>query len=489
MHRIGRIIAAVAALTGWSTWAPTATAAQAKNVILMISDGAGYNTFQATSMYQGKVGSQPYEQPGWVKLACSTHPLMRYWYASGTGQDAALVYGPQQAWDSNAGEYGYVKGYDYLHMTATDSAAAATALSTGQKTYVGAINWTNSPSDIGTGIIATIAHVARSEGRRVGVVTSVPWSHATPAALGGAHSDSRRNISEIANEMLNSPRLDVIMGCGHPGFDNDGEARTTDPAYWNYQWVGGQETWDRLVAGTHPAGWKLIQTKAEFEGLTGAANPPGKLVGVPQVGSTLQQCRSGWSWDTPYADASVATVPSLQTMTRGALNALGRGTNGFFLMVEGGAVDWANHDNEPGRMIEEQIDFNQAVQAVVDWVDAHSSWDETLVIVTADHETGLIWGPNSGSVPFQPLVDNGPGKVPGMYYNSTGHSSSLVPVYARGPGADLLVGRAVRTDPIRGAYLDNTDVHSAMQSAIPEPATLGLLLTGAIALPRRRRAA
>ena len=87
-------------------------------------------------------------------------------------------------------------------------------------------------------------------------------------------------------------------------------------------------------------------------------------------------------------------------------------------------------------MVEEQIDYVKAVEAVVAWVEAHGGWNDTLLILTADHETGLLWGPDSAKVAYQPLKDRGPGKLPGMKHNSHGHSNSLVPLYARGPGSE-----------------------------------------------------
>ena len=82
-------------------------------------------------------------------------------------------------------------------------------------------------------------------------------------------------------------------------------------------------------------------------------------------------------------------------------------------MIEGGAIDWAEHAKQPARLIEEQADFHRAIEAVVAWVERKSNWNETLVIITADHETGLIWGPNADKTPFDPLVDRGRGQCPG----------------------------------------------------------------------------
>jgi len=178
-------------------------------------------------------------------------------------------------------------------------------------------------------------------------------------------------------------------------------------------------------------------------------------------------------------------VPSLETMTQGALNVLSADPDGFFVMIEGGAVDWANHSNDMGRMIEEQIDFNDSVQAVVDWVSANSSWDDTLLIVTADHETGYLWGPGSGTpATFNPIVDNGAGNLPGYQYNSGGHTNSLVPLYAIGNGSGLFYGVAVGSDSVRGPYVDNTDIFDVMKTAaaLPEPGTIVLIGCGIVAI-------
>ena len=87
-------------------------------------------------------------------------------------------------------------------------------------------------------------------------------------------------------------------------------------------------------------------------------------------------------------------------MSKAAINCLDKNPKGFYLMIEGGAVDWANHANQPARMVEEQIDFVEAVEAVAGWVETHGGWDETLLILTADHECGLLWGPESERSPL-----------------------------------------------------------------------------------------
>jgi len=175
---------------------------------------------------------------------------------------------------------------------------------------------------------------------------------------------------------------------------------------------------------------------------------------------TLQFHRAGDLDSHPFEDPLISTVPTLSEMTAAALNILDEDEDGFFLMIEGGAVDRASHLNAAGRMIEEQIAFNDAVDLVVDWVDWHDFWDRTLVIVTSDHECGYItrereyageevWSHES-------LQNYGAGNMPGMEWNSSDHTNSLVPIYARGACASLLRLCLSREDPIRGPYLDNT---------------------------------
>ena len=123
------------------------------------------------------------------------------------------------------------------------------------------------------------------------------------------------------------------------------------------------------------------------------------------------------------------------------------------------------HTNQAGRVIE-QIDFNRAVEAVVEWVETHGGWEQTLLIVTADHETGYLTGPGSDPQ-LLPLVSNGVGVQPGMEFHSTGHTNSLVPFHARGAGAESFLALATGSDPLRGSYLDNTDIGRVIFALLP----------------------
>ena len=420
-----------------------------KNIIIMISDGCGYHHVDAASLYQyGQTDVQAYEQFP-VRLGMST-------YAAGQ------TYEPALAW----------KYFNYVldSTGCTDSAAAATAMSTGVKTYKGAIG-----VDLDRHPLTHIVEAAEQKGKATGVITTVQLSHATPAGF-VAHNKSRDNYEQIARQMLYKSRLEVIMGCGHPCHDDDGMPIEKDK---EYKYVGGESTWDDLKDGSvtgsdcdgdgRPDEWVFIDKREDFQAMMVGATAK-RVIGIPRKHTTLQQARGGDKKAEPFAVPYNGDVPTLAEMTKAALNVLDNDSDGFFLMIEGGAIDWADHNNQIGRLIEEQIDFNKAVEAVLQWIAMNSDWEQTLLIVTADHECGYLTGPESGisqnGPVWNPLIGRGIGKAPDAEWHSTGHTNSLVPFYARGCGSQLFKQSARNRDSVRGFYLDNTSITKVVFSLL-----------------------
>jgi alkaline phosphatase len=446
---------------------------QPKNVILMIADGTGANTIAATGMYTGKLGKQVFDGPAWTKSYVSTYPL-RTGEApiagpAGLAQDPETVYDPSRNWDTapvtttTGGNADRFAGYGWNKRTAPDSANTIVSIVTGRRTYNNAVNVD------GNGInLTTFAELARRAGKAVGVVTTVQFADATPAVSGGAHNVSRDNRTAIASEMLNAGVLSVIMGTGNPDYGNDGARRETP----NHSWISVSD-WSALKAGT--TGFRLIEDAGDFAALASAATTPAKVAGIARSFDGTQAYRSGANPanETPFSVPRRTDVPSLKTMALGALNVLDTDSDGMFLMIEGGGVDRAMHANNIARMIEEKMEFDEAVEAVSAYLDANTAgnnWSNTLVIVTADHDH-LLLGPVSDSIPYQDLVDRGPRQVPGYKWQHNGHSNQLVPLYARGAGADLLETCANQRDAFtdgegrtfgRGAYLDQTEIFTVM---------------------------
>jgi len=460
-----------------------------KNVILMISDGAGFNAFEAGNYYQfGEKMPELYRDFP-IKIASKTDmlnfidkngdpveldssslvcPGCKYseictcdyskWSATPQG------YNPIEMWKY----FNYVKEDDN-YLAFTGSAAAATALYSGEKTSRGrmGMTWDEIPLPI-------ITEIADALGKATGAVTSVQLSHATPGAVWSCKKN-RKLYADIANQMIYNSGLDVIMGCGDPMEGSE------------YKYVGGKATWADITDNDGANGFVYIHEVADFKKFAmGEINGgvPTKVMGIPHATNTL----SGNPND----------VSTLETMAMGAIQVLSQNPNGFFLMIEGGAVDGENHANNIEGMLKEQADFNNAVGGVKKWVEKNSSWKETLVIVTADHECGMLWGPgtytdndcnpddkctagyyDAGIDTFngwQHVINNGKHNIPGVQYGSRGHTRALVPVFARGFGADLFLDLVQGTDATAGSfwgfsghYIDNTDIFTVMEVAMNPP--------------------
>ncbi len=417
-----------------------------QNVIIMIADGCGFSQIEAASYYQyGELGKQPYDSFA-VKLAMSTF-------------SAGGDYLSDSAWLS----------MDYILRKPTDSAAAATAMATGHKTYNGAIG-----VDVNKKPLKNILEIADSLGKATGVVTTVPLSHATPAAF-SVHNVSRKNYAQIAREMILESPLEVIMGAGHPDYDAGGKKRETAV----YDKVGGRETWEKVLAGRAGADadgdgtndpWTLVEKRGDIRDLASSGDIK-RVLAVPYAGTTLQEERPGDVNADPFVVPFNENVPTLSEMSLAALNVLNTNHGGFYLMIEGGAVDWAGHANRPGRLIEEEIAFNKAVRAVMQWIEAHGGWQKNLLIVTGDHETGLLSGPgmkSGGRMTWKPVGNKGRGKLPGMEFHSDYHSNSLIPFFARGTGSSRFFAYVAGVDSVRGKYIDNTAIGRVLKDFLRE---------------------
>ena len=413
-----------------------------RNVIVMIGDGMGFNQLDAAGLYRyGTSAAQVTVDAGsgTITRAPSTHvpelAAADVKLAVRTTQFGG-TYDPVQAWSS----------FGYVLNNPTDSAAAATAMATGLKTVNGAIG-----VDPDGKAVQNLSELAIATGHSAGVVTSVPFSHATPAGF-SAHESTRNSFQSIARDQVRS-KLSVVMGAGNPWYTDNHAKRSRAKYTYLYK-----SDYQKLTGGR--SGFSYLASKGSFDKLT-TGRAPKRVFGLARVGSTLQQRRSG---PTSTLGAKRNGVPSLATMAKGALNVLDADRDGFFVMIEGGAIDWANHANQSGRMLEESSDFLKAIAAVNKWVEAKSSWEETLLIVTADHESGYLAGAGTsvGANPDWTMLTGRKGSVPAMSWHTRDHTSQLVPFYARGSAARAFNQAVVGQDPVRGAFVDNTSVQKVV---------------------------
>ena len=275
----------------------------------------------------------------------------------------------------------------------TDSAAAATAMATGHKVNNGVI----SMELPGSGVpLKTILEIFKAEGKLVGLVSTTYITHATPAAF-AAHNPNRNNLSDIAHDYLHLTRPNILFGGGGNGLS---EKDAQDAGY---------------TVVTDREGLFDLNTDAEMH-ISG------------QFGDT----------NIPYMFDGTNDLPYLSEMVSVALNLLSNAKDGFFLLVEGGRIDHAGHSNDIERNILETIEFSKTVRTIFDRV---SHRNDTLILVTADHETGGL----------QVHKNNGQGCVPEISWSTGGHTVSNVPLYAWGVNADRISGLMNNTDLVKVA--------------------------------------
>jgi len=269
----------------------------------------------------------------------------------------------------------------------TDSAAGGTALSTGQKTYNGAIG-----VNTDTVAIKTVLEMAEGKGLATGLVSTSAITHATPASY-IAHQGSRGSYEDIAADFMKTD-IDVFIGGGYKHFAERKDKRD-------------------LTKELQANGYQVLRNPEDIYKVKS-----GKLAGL-----TADE----------HNDVFPKRQMNLPLSTQTALNILNQNKKGFFIMIEGSQIDWGAHQNNTIYVVNEMLDFDQTIGKALEFAAKDG---ETLIIVTADHETGglaLTGG------------DMKKGTVKGAF--STGdHTAVMVPVFAYGPGAENFAGIMENTD-------------------------------------------
>ena len=321
-------------------------------------------------------------------------------------------------------------------------------------------------------IASTKRKTAKKAGYACGSVTTAGASHATPAGTAG-HTRSRSNGNKIFHQMLFDGALDVIVGFCNPNYDGAGNKLDTPKPQ---QYGANEEDWKKIQSGDIGEGWKYLDSRTELLKIISGEQPaPQKLLFFARSGVSYNFLKGDqWSGEK-LVQAEGSEVPTLAELTQGALKVLEKNEKGFYLQVEEATVDGGNHGNNLLRAIRSIRMLNETVQRIAEWVEKNSSWEETLVIVTADHDTGGYWGLDADKPEslFALPKWNGLGQLPTGKYYTNAHTNLPVAVYMRGRDADK-VGEYLRgTDPklgglwnFDGRYIDNTDVYKIMRRAM-----------------------
>jgi alkaline phosphatase len=278
----------------------------------------------------------------------------------------------------------------------TDSAAGGTAISAGIRTYNGAI-----AVDLEKKPVKTILEEAEEKGLATGLVSTSTITHATPASF-IAHEPQRDMYEEIAADFLKTD-IDVFIGGGKSHFT---------------QRKDGRNLVEELKEKGYTYEEDLNKIKKVKKGKLAALTADGDAGRLSERGNMLPV--------------------SAQT----AINILSNNEKGFFLMIEGSQIDWGGHANSTIYIVEEMLDFDQAIGKALQFAAKDG---QTLVVVTADHETGGM-AITGGSIKDGTVKANFPTK---------GHTAVMVPVFAYGPGAEEFLG-----------IMKNTDIHDKMKKLL-----------------------
>jgi len=294
---------------------------QAKYVFYFIGDGMGINQVNLTEVYLSAMKGER----GSASLLMTSFPV------------ASMA----STFSANA--------------DVTDSAAAGTALATGSKTYNGAIG-----VDADKNSLETIAEKAKKAGKKVGITSTVPVNHATPAAFYG-HQNDRNMYYEISKDLISSG-FDFFAGAGLYNRDNlYDKSKAPD-----------------IFPQIEQAGYTISKGYDDFKANAGKSKK-------------VMLLHKNWEKvdGIPYAIDRTSEDISLKQIAEAAIDVLMRDNKkGFFLMLEGGRIDWAGHANDAAANIKEVIDMDEAIKVAFDFYKKYPK--ETLIVITADHETGGI---------------------------------------------------------------------------------------------------
>lgn len=322
----------------------SAQSGQIKNIIMMIGDGMGPQQMGLLEEYVNRAPSNPYNGKA---SALSTFTQEGVMGLSMNGPHGSLV---------------------------VDSACSASQLATGVASGSEMIGL-----DTNGDKVETILEKAKALGKATGLVSDTRMTHATPAAF-AAHQAHRSLENEIAEEMLKDTGVDVMLSGGLRYWIPQGSsAESTDLVELidepSVRIKSKRKDDKNLLLDAQGLGYDLAFNRSQLDAAEGD-----KLLGLFAY--------SGMNNGIVYSaekDSADRVQPSLAEMTKKALDVLSRDEDGFFLMIEGGQIDWAAHSNDAGQMLHELLKFDESVQAVYDWVKDRQ---DTLVIITADHETG-----------------------------------------------------------------------------------------------------
>ena len=328
----------------------------------------------------------------------------------------------------------------------TDSAAAATAYATGVRSYNGAVG-----VDANGNSVPTLLEAARAAGKSTGLVTTSQVTDATPAAF-SSHVPDRADQSEIARQIIEDTKVDVVLGGGEDFWYPAGSegAWADHPAKDPTEESKGTE--GNLVERSQALGYQYVSTRRELRSVR-----QGKVLGLFANEEMFEHANEG------EGDLYDPSVP-LRTMSKKALRLLSHDRDGFFLLIEEEGIDEMAHHGNAHLTVKSGAALDRTVAMALRFA---ARTPNTLVVVVGDHETGGLAIESVGddenpageqSEDTIPIAGTHPQINMSVDFTTNNHTAAATPITAQGPGARRL-----------GRVLKNTDVHDAILAAMRLP--------------------
>lgn len=313
---------------------------------------------------------------------------------------------------------GLVTNHSYNKIV-TDSAASATAIATGSKTYNKAISVDNEKKPL-----KTIMEIAKENGYNIGVVVTCSLTDATPAAF-MAHEESRENQYEIARDILDL-KPDLILGGGLKYFKNRPDNMDLIQEFSNNNYKVFYDWKELLNINLTDFNYKILGLFADSG-----------LSPVVKTNSNKESYYHDYLKEVTNFD-DVRSPEYLFMMTRKAIEYLESKNKPYILLIEGSQIDWGGHNMDSKYIINEVIDFDRAIGEAIDHAEKNHN---TLLLVTADHETGGL------NITGGDIKNQQPSFEFETKFIHSKHTSTMVPIFSYGPGAEDFMG-----------IMDNTDI-------------------------------
>jgi alkaline phosphatase len=438
-------------------------------IVLFVQEGLGHELITAAHLFSEdrEIWDWRFDHE-WHRVSLSTLPLSNRSIPDGRSPDMPPLYSPMQAWNGSplnqealdAGNPVPFLGYRWLIENATDRNQAATAISSGIRSFNTAVNWMNSPVRSGSPVATgqTLVEWAKLQGLATGVISDMPFNYTTSTILAGVRSPQSDDAMGRFYQVLKEGSLNLYVAAGHPRYNEVGQA-LTEP---KYLFCSAAE-WQELRGRARTLGWDLVFGDDNLAGIHAQGNSAlDRRLVILQFGDTT--ATDAMTTDSSGLHRNLGSTMRFQIKT--AMEYLDRSSGGFLLIVHMGRLPHLLKSDLYREAVDEVISMLKSSQETFKWLDKAGDWSSSSLALLSAYEYGLLWGADSTTYPFSQITNRGKNRVPGMRINHTGPTAMLAPAMIRGAVVAELPAFMEGKDPVYGPYLHAASFSQALRMGV-----------------------